>query len=81
MRILHSVINGGFFRLHFQNDPRKLTIKQFNHKFVSNEQIMKQQFIRQSNVSPIQKMQQKETNENVNKLFNGITSSLGGNCF
>jgi hypothetical protein len=51
----------------FKIDPRKLTIKQFNHKFVLNEQIMKQQFIRQSNVSPIKKMQQKETNENVNK--------------
>ena len=37
---------------------------------------MKQQVIRQSNVSPIQKMQQKETNENVNKLFNGMASSL-----
>jgi hypothetical protein len=60
----------------FKIDPRKLTIKQFNHKFVLNEQIMKQQFIRQSNVSPIQKMQQKETNENVNKLFNHIMSSL-----
>jgi hypothetical protein len=53
----------------FKIDPRKLAIKQFNHKFVLNEQIMKQQFIRQSNVSPIQKMQQKETNENVNKFL------------
>jgi len=59
----------------FKIDPRKLTIKQFNHKFCF-EQIMKQRFIRQSNVSQLQKMQQNETNKNVNKLYNGKTSSL-----
>ncbi len=53
----------------FKIDPRKITMKQFNHKLCFKWTNYEATIYQAIKVSQLQKMQQNETNENINNLY------------